>query len=82
LLLSAFFFRYVQINANERTAHEAPRALLPRKCRWHKYGRPEVRVDSRKAGPFIQAIVSLSQICVVSQSDAYVRYFEFHVPRH
>jgi hypothetical protein len=38
--------------------------LLPRKFRWHKYGTPEVRVDSRKVGPFIQAIVSL-----LSRSD-------------
>jgi hypothetical protein len=30
-------------------------ALLPQKFRWHKYGKPEVRADSRKVGPFIQA---------------------------
>jgi hypothetical protein len=41
--------------------------LGPGKARWHKYGKPEVRVDSRKIGPLIQAIVSLSRMCAVSQ---------------
>jgi hypothetical protein len=43
--------------ANEETAMRH-HALLPQKFRWHRYGKPEVRADSRKAGPFIQAIVS------------------------
>jgi hypothetical protein len=56
--------------ANERTAHAAPRL---RPCvrgsldgTGRMGGTPEVRADSRKAGLFIQAIVSLSRMCTLS----------------
>jgi hypothetical protein len=72
LLLSAFRFCYVGMRTNEQLMGH--HALLPRKFRWHKYGTPEVQVDSRKVRPFIQAIVSLSRMCAVSQM--------FRVSRH
>jgi hypothetical protein len=65
LLPSAF--RLLSMGMRTKKQPMRHHALLPQKFRWHKYGKPKVRVDSRKAGPFIQAIVSLSRMCAVSQ---------------
>jgi hypothetical protein len=56
LLLSAFRLLYVAMRTKEQPMRH--HALYPRKFRWHKYGTPEVRVDSRKVEFLIQAIVS------------------------
>jgi hypothetical protein len=65
LLPSAF--RLLSMGMRTKKQPMRHQALLPQKFRWHAHGKPKVRVDSRKAGPFIQATVSLSRMCAVSQ---------------
>ena len=65
LLPSAFRLLFMGMRTKKQPMRHP--ALLPQKFRWHKYGKPEVRVDSCKAGPFIQAIVPLSRMCAVTQ---------------
>jgi hypothetical protein len=73
LLRSAF--RLLSMGMRTKKQPMRHHALLPQKLRWHRYGKPEVRVDSRKAGPFIQAIVAvpLSRMCAVAQIFRFLR---------
>ena len=71
LLPSAF--RLLSMGMRTKKQPMRHHALLPQEFRWHKYGEPEVRVDSRNAGPFIQAIVALSRMCAVSQIFRFLR---------
>jgi hypothetical protein len=71
LLPSAF--RLLSLGMRTKKQPMRHHALLPQKFRWHKYGKPEVRVDSRKVGPFIQAISCPSHECALS-----LRYFDFY----
>jgi hypothetical protein len=72
LLLSAFCFRNVAMRTKEQPMRHG--ALRPRKFRWHKYDTPEVRANSRKVGFVVQAIVSLSRMCAVSQIYRFLRH--------
>jgi hypothetical protein len=47
LLPSAFRLLFMGMRTMKQPMRH--HALLPQKFRWHKYGKPEVRVDSRKA---------------------------------
>jgi hypothetical protein len=71
LLPSAF--RLLSMGMRTKKQPMRHHALLPQKFRWHNYGKPEVRADSRKVGTFIQAIVSLSRMCAVSQIFRFLR---------